>query len=216
MRLISLSPSAVLASMTLHAAGFGLYHFISASSLMQPIIVQEVKTVEVQWRSGSDASCQMSEASKQPPSLLSPAANDEVIAKPSAIPIAPTTLAPKKSEEVRAAQFEASSIQGSRTKNGLEDQYSYTTKGVEHSNPSPSYPELARREGYEGIVWLRIRVDREGKVEHLKVLETSGFECLDQHAVDAVQEWVFKPAVTDGRAVVSEIDIPIEYALEKN
>jgi len=38
-------------------------------------------------------------------------------------------------------------------------------------NPSPIYPEIARRAGVEGTVWVKIWVDKEGKAKKAQILK---------------------------------------------
>jgi TonB family protein len=67
--------------------------------------------------------------------------------------------------------------------------------------PKPSYPELARRAGVQGIVKLQVRVTKDGRVEVQKLLE--GAPVLADAAMDAVKGWRAKPVWMDGK----EIDI---------
>jgi TonB family protein len=65
--------------------------------------------------------------------------------------------------------------------------------------PKPSYPELARRAGVEGIVKLQVRVTKDGRVEVQKLLE--GAPVLADAAMDAVKSWRAKPVWMDGKQV---------------
>lgn len=59
--------------------------------------------------------------------------------------------------------------------------------------PQPRYPALAIRMQMEGTVHLSIRVDAEGRVLAVVVLESSGHELLDRAAVETVKErWRFR------------------------
>jgi TonB family protein len=65
--------------------------------------------------------------------------------------------------------------------------------------PKPSYPELARRAGVEGIVKLQVRVTKDGRVEVQKLLE--GAPVLADAAMDAVKGWRAKPVWMDGKQI---------------
>ncbi len=62
-------------------------------------------------------------------------------------------------------------------------------------NPKPSYPEVARRKGYEGTVRLEVEVLPDGMVGGIKVKESSGYEVLDRCALDTVKGWSFSYGV---------------------
>ena len=80
-------------------------------------------------------------------------------------------------------------------------------------NPRPEYPEIARREGWEGTVLLRVLVDQEGKSKRIEVSRSSGFETLDQAAMKTVKGWRFHPAQNGERWVESWVRIPIVFRL---
>ena len=81
-------------------------------------------------------------------------------------------------------------------------------------NPKPEYPERARREGWEGIVLLRVLVDQEGKSKWVEISRSSGFETLDQAAVKTVKGWRFYPARSGAKALESWVGIPIVFRLD--
>ncbi|MFP5406193.1 MAG: energy transducer TonB [Gammaproteobacteria bacterium] len=68
-------------------------------------------------------------------------------------------------------------------------------------NTPPPYPKLARRLGEEGDVLLDIRVERDGRVSEVRLERSSGFDRLDQAAMDTVRTWRFQPATVDGQPV---------------
>ncbi len=80
-------------------------------------------------------------------------------------------------------------------------------------SPQPKYPERARSEGWEGTVLLRILVDENGKAKSLQVNHSSGFEALDNAAVETVRHWRFYPAHYGERRVESWVKIPIIFRL---
>ena len=59
-------------------------------------------------------------------------------------------------------------------------------------NPSPDYPEGARRRGIEGLVLVRIDVDAAGAAAACKVMTSSGNVLLDDAALRAARRWRFR------------------------
>jgi TonB family protein len=65
------------------------------------------------------------------------------------------------------------------------------------ARPQPSYPELARHAGIQGVVKLQVKVKSDGSMEVQKVLE--GEPVLAEAATEAVnKKWRAKPAVING------------------
>jgi TonB family protein len=65
--------------------------------------------------------------------------------------------------------------------------------------PKPSYPQIARQAGVEGIVRLQVRVTKDGRVEVEKLLE--GAPVLADAAMDAVKGWRAKPVWLYGKQI---------------
>ena len=81
------------------------------------------------------------------------------------------------------------------------------------NNPKPPYPRLARRNGEEGTVLLRVLVTREGRAARLELDKTSGFPLLDSAALEAVKEWRFVPARKGTESVEDWVRVPIVFRL---
>ena len=82
------------------------------------------------------------------------------------------------------------------------------------ANSPPKYPPLAREKGYEGTVYLRALIERDGRVGSLAIDRSSGYEILDRAAVDSVREWAFLPAQKDGKPVASWVLLPVKFVLK--
>ncbi len=82
------------------------------------------------------------------------------------------------------------------------------------ANPKPRYPLLARRRGWQGRVLLRVEVGAHGRVDALAVERGSGFDILDQAAVQAVQAWRFTPARRSGQGVPAIAQVLIRFQLK--
>jgi protein TonB len=64
---------------------------------------------------------------------------------------------------------------------------------------NPKYPEIARKAGLSGKVFVRLHVGRDGKVHEVQILK--GEEIFRQAAIDAVMQWVFSPAMQNDKPV---------------
>jgi TonB family protein len=71
--------------------------------------------------------------------------------------------------------------------------------------PRPSYPALAQRAGIHGIVLLKVKITKDGRVEVEKVFE--GEPVLADAAIDAVKRWRAGPVWVQGKQcdVVSSV-----------
>jgi protein TonB len=81
-------------------------------------------------------------------------------------------------------------------------------------NPPISYPKRARRRGYEGTVVLEVLVNRNGKVDDLRILASSGYAILDRSAVKSVKTWSFIPAKKGKDTVDMWVQVPVRFKLE--
>ncbi len=79
----------------------------------------------------------------------------------------------------------------------------------------PAYPEIARRAGVEGTVWVKVWVDKEGRVRKGEVLKSDA-AIFDQPAIDAAVQWVFTPALMKSGPVSVWVSIPLKFRLQGN
>jgi protein TonB len=78
--------------------------------------------------------------------------------------------------------------------------------------PPAEMPLLSRRAGEQGVVWLRVRIDVQGRPSRITLHRSSGFRRLDEQALAAMAQAHFAPQLEDGVAVEVEVIAPIEYA----
>jgi len=76
----------------------------------------------------------------------------------------------------------------------------------------PEYSEEARKAKYSGTVVLYIQVDESGHATHMRVVKGIGLG-LDEKALEAVNKWRFKPGLKDGKPVVVEAHIEVNFRL---
>ncbi len=74
-----------------------------------------------------------------------------------------------------------------------------------------SYPAYAQEEGWQGTVKMRFLVNRDGSVDSIHILKSSGYSLLDNSAVKAVRQaapFPYAPAML-------EIILPVVYRLDR-
>ncbi len=81
-------------------------------------------------------------------------------------------------------------------------------------NYKPSYPEEARRKGYEGRVVLRVEVLPDGQVGKIELKTSSGYEILDRPAMVAVKQWKFIPAKKGEKTIPYWVIVPVKFKLQ--
>ncbi len=74
------------------------------------------------------------------------------------------------------------------------------------------YPEIAKRAGVEGKVYILAYVDKDGNVNKAKVIKGIGAGC-DEAALKAVEETKFKPGKQRGKPVNVQVSIPVSFVL---
>ncbi|MFA6541254.1 MAG: TonB family protein [Bacteroidota bacterium] len=82
------------------------------------------------------------------------------------------------------------------------------------NNPAPVYPEIARRAGVEGTVWVKIWVDKEGNPKKAQILKSDA-ELFNQPAIDAAMKWKFTPAIMNNGPVAVWVSIPFKFRLNQ-
>jgi len=82
-------------------------------------------------------------------------------------------------------------------------------------NSPPVYPGLARKRGQEGTVVLQVLVNRNGKVQELKIDVSSNFALLDRAALAAVKKWLFEPGIRDEERVGIWVKVPVTFKLKR-
>ena len=79
----------------------------------------------------------------------------------------------------------------------------------------PDYPELAKRAGIEGKVFVKILVDVNGIPKKADVLKSEN-EIFNQPAIDAAMKSKFTAALKEGKPIEFWIVLPFKFALGDN
>lgn len=82
------------------------------------------------------------------------------------------------------------------------------------NNPRPPYPPLSKRLGEEGRVVLRVRIEADGTASQAEVQKSSGYDRLDQTALQTVLRWRYVPGKRNGVPEAMWFNIPIQFVLE--
>jgi protein TonB len=75
----------------------------------------------------------------------------------------------------------------------------------------PTYPPLAKSARIQGPVVLFAVISRSGTIDNLQVL--SGHPMLVQAAIDAVQQWRYRPYILNQEPIEVETQITINFVL---
>lgn len=82
-------------------------------------------------------------------------------------------------------------------------------------NARPTYPQLARLRGYQGVVVLFVEVLVDGRVGQVGIRRSAGHEILDRAALEAVRSWRFEPGRKEGRTVEMSVEVPVRFVLNE-
>jgi len=80
----------------------------------------------------------------------------------------------------------------------------------------PVYPELARRSGLEGRVWVEVLVDKSGKVRDARCVKGPGsfnLEVFCEPAVQAAMQNEFRPGINNKVPVACWVTYPVNFNL---
>lgn len=75
------------------------------------------------------------------------------------------------------------------------------------------YPPLSRRLSEQGVVRVRFTVTAEGSVSGPTVVKSSGYQRLDDAAIQCTGRWRYHPAQRDGQPVAVATEANIRYQL---
>lgn len=84
--------------------------------------------------------------------------------------------------------------------------------GLEAIQKLVVYPEEAKKNKIEGKVFIHAFIDEKGSVVKVQVLK--GVNELNEAAMKAVKETKFTPAKMKGKAVKSQVTVPIFFRLQ--
>jgi len=75
------------------------------------------------------------------------------------------------------------------------------------------YPEIARKAGVEGKVFVQVLVSEKGRVVDTRIVKSLGHAGCDQAAIDAIRSVEWKPALQRDKPVKVWVSIPVIFRL---
>jgi protein TonB len=75
----------------------------------------------------------------------------------------------------------------------------------------PEYPDIARQANVDGTVLMQVLVGKDGRVKDAKVMKSVAM--LDAAAMQAVKQWIFKPALSNNKPVAVWVAVPMKFTL---
>ncbi len=149
----------------------------------------------------------------QKPALTEPApAPIPAVAPAAAAPVAHAVAKSRPAARAHSSTASAGSASGTGSGNGAR----VSAKPNYRRNPPPAYPAAARQRGEQGLVVLMVRVNACGRVDSLRLSNSSGHALLDSAALAAVRRWQFYPATAAGVPVASSVVVPVRFRLEQS
>ena len=126
-------------------------------------------------------------------------------------PIAkPATRQLAKAENINAQQStETKQQQTQRSQNAVRGNIQ------SHLSQYLSYPEFARRKGWQGIVIVTLKVNESGHLKDIRVNSSSGFDILDNTALEALHKLNSIEIKREFKlALNTQLEIPIHFKLQ--
>jgi protein TonB len=79
---------------------------------------------------------------------------------------------------------------------------------------APEYPDIARRAGVEGTVWVNCLVGKDGRVKKAIVMKSDA-DIFNEPAIEAALQWLFTPALMKNGPVTVWASVPFKFQLNK-
>ncbi|TSE18221.1 hypothetical protein Taqua_02559 [Tepidimonas aquatica] len=135
----------------------------------------------------------------------------EAAAPPAAKPAAPAATATASAPAAEAASNTASAAAAPPAAARIELP---SASAAYLNNPPPPYPALSRRLGEQGRVVLRVRIEPDGTASAAEIRTSSGYERLDQAALQAVLRWRYVPGKRNGVPEAMWFLVPVQFVLQ--
>lgn len=85
--------------------------------------------------------------------------------------------------------------------------------GLPNLYKSIRYPDIAKKAGISGRVYVMAFIDESGNVNDVQVIKGIGGGC-DEAAVEAIKKTKFIPGKNKGQAVKVKLSLPINFQLQ--
>ncbi len=90
------------------------------------------------------------------------------------------------------------------------------TGSILNINPRIHYPIQAQRQGMQGVVVVLIHIAPDGTTNGVDLVQSSGYEALDNEVLGAVQHWRFKPPMRGNTPVEGVYKHRVIFGADEN
>ncbi len=82
--------------------------------------------------------------------------------------------------------------------------------------PAPRYPEKASKAGIQGVVWVKVLVDKKGNVRDAIIMKESGVNAgFEESALEAAKKRKYNPALQNQQPVAVWVAYKVAFKLEE-
>ena len=143
--------------------------------------------------------------------VVQPTAQPVAVATPTPEPHAPTGVAEPLPSTTQAAAVAAEPAIPSAPPAKIE----LPSSSADYlNNPPPPYPPLSKKLGEQGKVIVRAFIDERGTATKAEIRTSSGYDRLDQAALQTVLKWRYAPGKRAGVPEAMWFNVPIHFVLE--
>lgn len=130
-------------------------------------------------------------------------------------PVKPVPVKEVKQPEILESHPETKRTSGLQSEQAIETQAAITepVAAAYLNNPTPEYPPVARKRKQQGTVMIEVGVDRSGQPKNVALAKSSGYDLLDESALDAVRRWKFVPARRGSEHIEATVVVPVEFRI---
>ncbi len=156
-------------------------------------------------------------AAPSPPPVAQPAPQPVAVATPTPAPMAPTgTTEPQPpAPPVTAVAAAEPAAPPAPPAPAAPARVELPSSSADYlNNPPPPYPPLSKRLGEQGKVVVRAFIEANGTATKAEIRTSSGYERLDQAALQTVLKWRYVPGKRAGTAEAMWFNVPIHFVLE--
>ena len=130
-----------------------------------------------------------------------------------AVAASTSTLPPEVTQETTALPAQTASSSSSPIPSRDETDRHLRACVMELITQQLTYPAIARRKGWQGVVKLELHIESDGLISALHVDETSGYAVLDRAAMESLQLASVPGAAQWLHGAAIDIVVPVEYRL---
>lgn len=150
--------------------------------------------------------------------LYNRSASNATVDTTSAAPVIITGDAQQAAAQAERAQANAASARKTARAERASSERTTATRIADRgpeliARVQPKYPPIAYRNREEGSVLVRANVDANGVPGEVTLVRRSGSRDLDNAALAAVRQWHFRPAIENGKAIASAVEVPVDFKL---